>query len=117
MAVFRRLKAPFSRAWSHGFGTQVIDLAASMSTDFYGAREQEKCRAPFSGEDFVDVTRRGRLRSEGDTVSIRRQGESLVLQPIKSAAWPLGFFDRVRIDDPAFARPAQGRVPPAPKMK
>ncbi len=37
---------------------------------------------------------------EGDTVSIRRQGESLVLQPIKPATWPLGFFDRIRIDHP-----------------
>jgi antitoxin VapB len=51
---------------------------------------------------------------EGDAVSIRRQGESLVLQPIRPATWPLGFFDRVRVDDPAFERPTQGRVPPAP---
>jgi virulence-associated protein VagC len=51
---------------------------------------------------------------EGDNVSIRRQGESLVLQPIKPATCPLGFFDRIRLDDPAFARPAQGRVPPVP---
>jgi hypothetical protein len=45
---------------------------------------------------------------EGDMVSIRRQGESLVLEPIKSSQWPPGFFDRIRIDDPAFARPPQG---------
>jgi virulence-associated protein VagC len=51
---------------------------------------------------------------EGDTVSIRRQGASLVLEPIKPAAWPLGFFDRIRVDDSALARPSQGRVPPAP---
>ena len=50
---------------------------------------------------------------EGDTVSIRRQGESLVLQPIKSAKWPLGFFDRIRIDDPAFrVRPKGAFRPP-----
>ena len=35
-----------------------------MSADFFGAREQEKCRAPFSGDDFVDVTRRGRVRPD-----------------------------------------------------
>ena len=52
---------------------------------------------------------------EGDTVSIRRQGEAIVLEPVKPATWPPGFFDRIRIDDPAFARPsqAQGPVPPA----
>ena len=53
---------------------------------------------------------------EGDAVAIRRQGESLVLQPIKAATWPLGFFDRIRIDDPAFGRPPQGEVPRAPKL-
>ena len=43
-----------------------------MSADFFGAREQEKCRAPFSGEDFFDVTRRGRLRP--DATNLRTCG-------------------------------------------
>jgi hypothetical protein len=51
MAVFRGPKAPFFRAWSRGFSTQAIDLAAFMSADFFGALEQEKCRAPFSSEE------------------------------------------------------------------
>ena len=53
----------------------------------------------------------------GDTVAISRQGESLVLQPIKPTTWPLGFFDRIRIDDSTFGRPIQGQVPPAPKLE
>jgi antitoxin VapB len=53
---------------------------------------------------------------EGDTVSIRRQGEAIVLEPVKPATWPPGFFDRIRIDDPGFARPSQGPVPPAPRL-
>ena len=52
----------------------------------------------------------------GDTVSIRRQGEAIVLEPVKRATWPPGFFDRIHIDDPAFARPPQGSVPPAPQL-
>ena len=51
---------------------------------------------------------------EGDTVSIRREGEAVILEPVKPATWPVGFFDRIRIDDPAFARPEQGPVPPGP---
>lgn len=27
------------------------------------------------------------------------------------SGWPVGFFDEIRIDDPAFTRPAQGEVP------
>ncbi len=52
---------------------------------------------------------------EGDTVSIRRQGEAMILEPVKARAWPSGSFDRIRVDDPAFERPPQGQVPPAPK--
>ena len=53
---------------------------------------------------------------EGDAVSIRRQGEAILLEPLKSATWPSGFFDRIRIDDPTFVRPPQGPVPPAPQL-
>jgi virulence-associated protein VagC len=45
---------------------------------------------------------------EGDTVSIRREGEAVILEPVKPSAWPPGFFDKIRIDDPAFVRPEQG---------
>ena len=53
---------------------------------------------------------------EGDVVSIRREGEAVILEPVKAATWPPGFFDRIRIDDPAFTRPEQGPVPPAPPL-
>jgi virulence-associated protein VagC len=52
----------------------------------------------------------------GDTLSIRRQGDAIVLEPVRPEAWPAGFFDRIRIDDPAFVRPQQGQVPPAPTL-
>ena len=52
----------------------------------------------------------------GDTVSIRREGEAVILEPVKPATWPPGFFDRIRIDDPTFARPEQGQVPRAPSL-
>ena len=48
-----------------------------MSADFFGAREQEKCRAPFSGEDFVDVTRRGRVRPDAtNLMACGRHGDA-----------------------------------------
>ncbi len=33
-------------------------MAASMSADFLGAREQDECHAPFSGEDFIVLVRK-----------------------------------------------------------
>jgi virulence-associated protein VagC len=46
------------------------------------------------------------------TVGIRHDGEAIVLEPLKSKAWPAGFFDSVHITDPAFTRPDQGQMPP-----
>lgn len=51
-----------------------------------------------------------------DTVSIRREGDKVILEPVKAATWPPGFFDHIRIDDPAFVRPDQGQVPAAPSL-
>jgi antitoxin VapB len=53
---------------------------------------------------------------EGDVVSIRREGEAVILEPVKAESWPPGFFDAIRIDDPAIARPEQGTVPGAPSV-
>jgi virulence-associated protein VagC len=49
-------------------------------------------------------------------VSIRRDGDAVILEPVKSACWPANFFEAIRIDDPAFARPEQGSTPPAPTL-
>ena len=46
------------------------------------------------------------------TVGIRHEGETIVLEPMKSKTWPDGFFDSIHITDPAFFRPDQGQLPP-----
>ena len=51
-----------------------------------------------------------------DTVSIRREGDAVILEPAKASSWPPGFFDSIRIDDPEFTRPDQGQVPAAPSL-
>ena len=41
-------------------------------------------------------------------------GDHIELKPcgrVATASWPPGFFDRLTIDDPAFARPPQGTMP------
>jgi virulence-associated protein VagC len=50
------------------------------------------------------------------TVSIRRDGEAVILEPIKPSRWPERFFDAIRIGDPAFVRPDQGPIPPVPRL-
>jgi hypothetical protein len=48
-----------------------------MSADFFGAREQKKWRATFLDQDFVDVTRRGRLRPDAaDLMTWARHGKA-----------------------------------------
>lgn len=52
------------------------------------------------------------FRFEGEEVAIRREGESVVLEPVKPRRWPPGFFEAIAIDDPAFVRPPQDDTPP-----
>lgn len=56
------------------------------------------------------------FRFTGHTVAIRREGEAVILEPLKQHDWPAGFFDAIRIDDPAFGRPEQGGLPPVPSL-
>ena len=56
------------------------------------------------------------FRLQGPQVGVRREGNTIVLEPLKPAVWPEGFFESIRIDDPAFCRPDQGEMPPAPNF-
>jgi len=51
------------------------------------------------------------------TVSIRREGDGVILEPVKLAHWPEHFFGDTHIDDPAFSRPPQGAIPSAPLLE
>jgi antitoxin VapB len=46
------------------------------------------------------------------TVTVRHEGEAIVLEPLKPTVWPEGFFESIHITDPAFVRPDQGELPP-----
>jgi len=50
------------------------------------------------------------------TVFVRKDGDSVVLEPAKPKTWPEGFFDSIHVADPAFERPAQGQLPPVRKL-
>lgn len=54
------------------------------------------------------------LRLPGKEVTIRRLGDGVLIEPVGERAWPEGFFEAIRIEDPAFSRPDQGKTPPAP---
>ena len=56
------------------------------------------------------------LRLPGKEVSIRRLGDGVFIEPIIETTWPEGFFDAIRIEDDAFARPEQGSTPPSPSL-
>jgi virulence-associated protein VagC len=56
------------------------------------------------------------VRLSGDKVAVRREGDAVILEPLKPDLWPEGFFESIRIDDPAFVRPDQGRLPPSPVL-
>ncbi|HEX7379109.1 MAG TPA: hypothetical protein VF278_18445 [Pirellulales bacterium] len=51
-----------------------------------------------------------------DAFAIRKDGDTIILEPIKAANWPAGFFEEIHIEDPAFARPHQGDMPLPPSI-
>jgi virulence-associated protein VagC len=50
------------------------------------------------------------------TVTIRQEGENIVLEPVKLQSWPPGFFEEIHIKDQTFERPAQGSLPEINKL-
>ena len=56
------------------------------------------------------------FRFDVNEVSIRREGEAVILEPVKAARWPNRFFEKIRIDDPTFIRPDQGQTSPVPPI-
>jgi antitoxin VapB len=50
-------------------------------------------------------------------VSIRKEGDAVILEPVKDGSWPVGFFDEIRISDTNFRRPDQGRMPLSPDFQ
>jgi virulence-associated protein VagC len=79
--------------------------------------------SPMSTAQVIDVqgSRAVKLpdeyRIEADTVSVRWQGAAIVIEAVKPATWPEGFFEAIRIDDPAFVRPEQGVTPSSPTLE
>jgi virulence-associated protein VagC len=64
----------------------------------------------FDGEQAVKLPAEFRVSS--DSLSIRKDGDAIILEPLKPLDWPEGFFQEIHIDDPAFVRPPQGQMPP-----
>jgi virulence-associated protein VagC len=56
------------------------------------------------------------FRFDTPLVAIRREGQAVILEPTKPSTWPAGFFESIRVDDPAFRRPEQGELPPVPSI-
>ena len=49
-------------------------------------------------------------------VSIRKEGNAVILEPVRDGTWPEGFFEEIQISDANFRRPEQGKMPPIPKF-
>jgi virulence-associated protein VagC len=55
-------------------------------------------------------------RFPGKEVSIRKEGNAVILEPKSVRRWPRRFFKRIRIADRNFRRPDQGILPPVPQL-
>lgn len=51
------------------------------------------------------------FRFSAKEVSVRREGEAIVLEPIKGRLWSRDLWRKIRITDRAFVRAPQGAAP------
>jgi antitoxin VapB len=51
------------------------------------------------------------FRFKGEEVSIRKEGDTVILEPIRMAEWPEGYFESILITDDTFDRPEQPITP------
>ena len=66
------------------------------------------------GEQLVKLP--AEFHFDATRISIRKEGEAVVLEPIKPTSWPAGFFENICVADPSFGRPPQGDAPPVPAL-
>ena len=78
-------------------------------------------QAPKRGKVFVNggsqaVRVPKEFKFDSTEVEIWKNGEVVSMRPVKKRSWPKGFFEAIRITDPAFKRQPQGKLPPAVKL-
>ena len=56
------------------------------------------------------------FKFESGEVEIWKVGDVVSMRAVKKREWPKGFFESIRITDPAFKRQPQGKMPPAVKL-
>ena len=56
------------------------------------------------------------FRFAGNEVTVRRDGEKVILEQVKKRRWPKDFFGKIRITDATFRRPPQPRTPPVKSL-
>jgi virulence-associated protein VagC len=68
----------------------------------------------FQSGDFQAVRLPKEYEFTVQEVTVRKEGETVILEPVPIESWPEGFFESIVIQDPAFQRPDQGALPPSP---
>jgi len=56
------------------------------------------------------------FRFHDKELHICKEGEAVILEPLKKAGWPKGFWDKIHIRDQRFSRAPQGNVPSRPAL-
>jgi virulence-associated protein VagC len=100
------------RGEGRGSGSQLCVVCALWQG--YPALQRARVKVGVSG--FQAVRLPEEFRFDSDTVTIRREGEAVVLDAAKPAARPEGFFEAIRVEDPRFARPDPGAAPAVPAL-
>ena len=97
-------------AWSRRYRQCIIKRPKSL----WEPNEKTAQVISLGGEQAIKLP--AEFRVSGEALSIRKDGEAIILEPMKSSHWPESFFQQIRIEDPAFRRPSQGELPDVPSL-
>ena len=56
------------------------------------------------------------IRIDSENVSIRREGDAIIIEPVRVDRWPDKFFEAIQINDANWERPVQGDLPSVPDL-
>jgi antitoxin VapB len=66
-----------------------------MKADGGGTGRGSRRAKPFWSGRSQAVRLPAEFRFEGDEVAVRREGDAVILEPVKQGGWPEGYWERI----------------------
>ncbi len=108
-------RANWQSIWPFRIADATMDLPAQALRPPKSFATHMTTQTFFEGDSQLVRLPAGFQFAAGE-IEIRREGDAVILEPIRPSTWSAGFFESIRISDAEFRRPDQGVTPAAPRL-